>query len=255
MTFSDAKVRSLIDAFFVCRWINLEGDRSAGSSPRVLPQGGGSPSARGTGYSNVQICVYTPEGRLLHLLTGFVSASDLVWELCQALVTYEAIQQRPASRSARTVVVRRADQIQRELEGPRRAGASSTRARPRRSVHRHARRDRKILKQHAHARVEDVKTRWLTRGNRAGGFSGNGLVVSDSKPKTLVGFAPVLRAPPWDAMPEALRVAVRAALSTPPPGAAAESGPPDAASQIVDVDDQGSPANDGAAPAAPKPQR
>lgn len=215
MTFSDPQVRSLLDAFFVCRWMNLDGDRSAGGSPRVVRWGTGSGSLRGTGYSNVQLCVYTPEGRLFHVLTGYISAGDLVWELCHALVTYDALRARAASRSARSVIHRRADAIQRAYESIGREAKHASRLvdkTPSPDERRHAKRDRKTLKKHAYARASDVTTRMLTRGNRAGGFGGDGELVLDSKARRMAGRVEVRRTPPWQAMSEDLRAAVRAVL-------------------------------------------
>ena len=105
MTFSDAKLRKLIDTFFVCGWTNLEGTKGAGGSPRIECGGTPIPQMRGSGFSNLQLCVYTPDLRLIHVVTGWISPGDLVWELSQALVTWDAVQARPST--AASVVRRR----------------------------------------------------------------------------------------------------------------------------------------------------
>ncbi len=218
MTFSDAKLKKMVDAFFVCSWTDLEGTKGAGGSPRIKCGGTPVPQMRGSGYSNLQLCVYTPDLRLLHVVTGWISAGDLVWELSQALVTWDAVQAKP--RTATNTVRRRQADIQRSYEGrpaskkkipfqlatPTKrkwkqfAYGVSDRAR------RHSKKDRKVLTRFPYMPASKVTTERLTHRDSNGGFPGDGRVIDTS---TMPGLDAVLarsapmqgrRPPPWEEM-------------------------------------------------------
>jgi len=238
VTLSDPDIRKILNAFFVCTWKNLEGDPQAGGSPRILPGGEAAPLPRGSGYPNFQLLIFTPDARLLHAVIGAIDARDLKWALAQALITYDAVKARP--RTARQVVVWRQDRIQEQIEGKqakaktrgfRIPSASKKRTqagtdKPTRAYRRHAARERRILKRHPLALERQIKTHWLTEGNKSAGFAGNGKILKPPRSGKRTAAAKTPRVPqpprPWPKMPAGLRERFAEALGVTAPPAAAK---------------------------------
>ena len=107
---NNKKVRKLLEKEFHLAWVNLEGDPDAGKSNRHATKDKAIPLMRGTGRSNVQMLVLTPDGRILHAMSGYIPPKDLEWELEQALKTWASV--RDAEEQAVNVVKARQKKIQ-----------------------------------------------------------------------------------------------------------------------------------------------
>jgi len=232
VTFSDPQVRDLLKEFFVCTWRNLEGDPQAGGSPRIREGDAPLPLPRGSGYPNLQILIFTPDARLLHVMLGAIGAEDMKWGLAQALITHEAARAKPDS--AKRVVSWRQDGIQEQLVGKKTRSASrgfriqpgarkntAATAAPSDRVRRHTARERKVVKRHPLAPEHKIQTRWLTEGNTGAGFARDGKIL-DAPEGAYRRTRRVLpqrsvRPLPWADMPEDLRTRFAKALGVTPP--------------------------------------
>lgn len=80
VSFSDQKVRSLLNKDFVNTFTNTTGDPTAGKSIWHQPDDLPGRCSRGVGGQNVQTIFMTPEGEIFHAANGFLSAEDLLEE-------------------------------------------------------------------------------------------------------------------------------------------------------------------------------
>ncbi len=110
----DPKVRDYLKVNFRLAWVNLEGDPDAGESNRHGCGESAMKLSRGIGKSNVQMLVLTPEGRVLHAVSGYIGIKDLRWELEQALLTNKLASK--ARAGGKTVVASRQNAIQRAMQ-------------------------------------------------------------------------------------------------------------------------------------------
>ena len=85
MTFADKKLRRLLKKRFISAWIDTTGDPTAGTSFQHDPKEPAGSCIRGNGEHNVQMIVLTPEGRIFHVVSGYIGADDLREELAFAL--------------------------------------------------------------------------------------------------------------------------------------------------------------------------
>jgi hypothetical protein len=80
VSFSDSKVRHLLNKDFVNTFTNTTGDPTAGKSIWHQPDDSPGHCARGVGGQNVQTIFMTPEGKIFHAANGFLSSEDLLEE-------------------------------------------------------------------------------------------------------------------------------------------------------------------------------
>ena len=80
VSFSDRKVRSLLNQDFVNTFTNTTGDPTAGKSIWHQPDDLPGSCTRGVGGQNVQTLFLTPEGKIFHAANGYLSAEDLLEE-------------------------------------------------------------------------------------------------------------------------------------------------------------------------------
>lgn len=80
VSFSDSKVRNILNKDFVNTFTNTTGDPTAGKSIWHQPDDSAGLCARGVGGQNVQTIFMTPEGKIFHAANGFLSSDDLLEE-------------------------------------------------------------------------------------------------------------------------------------------------------------------------------
>jgi hypothetical protein len=102
VSFSSDPVRSLLKSDFVCATINIDGDPTAGASLAHAPTDSCGPSSRGIGRPNVQCLFLTPDGKILHVASGYVGPKDLKREIQFAKDVFAAVRKSP--RNAKAVV-------------------------------------------------------------------------------------------------------------------------------------------------------
>lgn len=105
VSFSDPDVRNLLNQNFVNTYSDTTGDPTAGQSIWHAPDDPAGACIRGNGRQNVQTLFLTPEGEIIHAVTGYVSAEDLAGEIEFAQSLFDEIQEASDSPEA---VVRRA---------------------------------------------------------------------------------------------------------------------------------------------------
>ena len=81
---------------FVAAWVDLTNDPDAGKSNKHKPVDQAIPLTRGIGKSNVQTLILTPDGRVLHAMSGYVAPKDFRWELEEALKSWNAVKKTEA---------------------------------------------------------------------------------------------------------------------------------------------------------------
>jgi hypothetical protein len=91
VTFADPAVKKLLQKEFVCAWVNLEGEAIAGSSFAHEPGTPAGQCVRGNGEHNIQLLTMTPEGKVFHVLAGYVAPRELVEELRLALSIFGSL--------------------------------------------------------------------------------------------------------------------------------------------------------------------
>ncbi|NUN47920.1 MAG: hypothetical protein HUU15_03720 [Candidatus Brocadiae bacterium] len=75
------EVQNLLKAKFVCAWKNIDGESTCGSSFAHEPADKPGQCSTGDGEHNTQICVFTPDGRLLTVMAGYQTPAELSIEL------------------------------------------------------------------------------------------------------------------------------------------------------------------------------
>src|SRR5579859_5723258 len=103
VSFSSPAVQKTLSDRFICARINTTGEATAGSSFSHAPSDPPGPCLRGSGRQNIQLIFLTPQGELLHTLTGYVGPGDLADELKFALATYEAQKDEPPDNGRQAV--------------------------------------------------------------------------------------------------------------------------------------------------------
>lgn len=81
VTFSNDKVRKVLNDDFVCCYTDTTGDPTAGASFKHAPNELPGPCGRGAGRQNVQTIFTTPDGEIFHVAAGYVSPEELLDEL------------------------------------------------------------------------------------------------------------------------------------------------------------------------------
>lgn len=77
----DKNVASTLNGKFVCAWKNIDGETTCGGSfAHELTDKPGF-CQPGDGEHNTQLCVFTPDGRLLDVMAGYQTPADLKAEL------------------------------------------------------------------------------------------------------------------------------------------------------------------------------
>lgn len=92
VSFSDAKVQNALADNFLCTLTNTQGLDSTGKSFSHSPQEPPGPCGRGAGRQNVQTIFLTPEGKMFHVATGFLSPNDLLEEIRFASRTFNTLK-------------------------------------------------------------------------------------------------------------------------------------------------------------------
>lgn len=188
MSLKNLEVHNLLAKHFVCAWRNTEGDPDAGESNRHPCGSQAVELRRGIGKANVQTLVLTPDGRIIHAVSGYIGARDLLWELENALHTWHQLRGIEGLDTARTIVRKRIHEInkgeadERELlQGKRKADSDPVTIRRKGRLlsswaQAVVRTDRAFVSEHPLMPIEDFRTRMLT-GGHAGRF---GYRVSNS---------------------------------------------------------------------------
>lgn len=102
VSFSGKNVRSSLNNEFVNTFTNTTGDPTAGQSIWHSPDDLPGQCARGVGGQNVQTIFMTPEGRIFHAATGYLSPDDLLGEIKFAKELFGRIESSPGD--ARSIV-------------------------------------------------------------------------------------------------------------------------------------------------------
>lgn len=131
--------------------------------------------------------VLTPDGRLLHAVTGYIKAKELHFELTQALASWEKVKE--AALTAELSIQRRAlvvrqDEVQKAWSnafGPKPAKKGAVQ-RGTHWVTRQAKHDREIIREHALLHAGNITTRMLTGGPGTHFGYSNGESEGDSTP-------------------------------------------------------------------------
>ena len=97
VSFSNDKVRDLLNGEFVNTFSNTTGDPTAGKSIWHDPSDSPGMCIRGNGKQNVQTLFLTPQGKIFHAATGYLSADDLVDEIEFAQNLFSEIKGTPGS--------------------------------------------------------------------------------------------------------------------------------------------------------------
>lgn len=92
VSFSDSKVRDLLNKDFVNTFSNTTGDPTAGRSIWHKPDDLAGSCFRGVGGQNVQTIFMTPEGKIFHAANGYLSADDLLDEATFAKDLFEEMK-------------------------------------------------------------------------------------------------------------------------------------------------------------------
>lgn len=161
-------MHKLLAKNFRMSWLNLEGDPDAGKSNEHDPKDPARTLGRGTGRSNVQVLILTPSGRLLHVVTGYCTPKELLWELQQALASWKAVKEA-------AVTVELSDQQSALVTRQTRIGAGY-----KKSIARgkhgwflaNAQRDRKVVRSFPLIHAGNLSTRMIT--GTSGGHFGYG---------------------------------------------------------------------------------
>lgn len=103
VTFSNAQVQKYLNQNFVGCITNTHGDRSAGASFAHQPSDAPGPCGRGAGRQNVQTVFLTPQGELLHVASGYLSAQVLLEEMKFARQLWEQLKTGDESRKRQLV--------------------------------------------------------------------------------------------------------------------------------------------------------
>ena len=93
MTFSNRKVQDLLNNNFVNTFSNTTGDPTAGKSINHAPDDQAGNCVRGNGKQNVQTLFLTPEGDILHAVTGVLSSPDIASEILFAGELFKQIEE------------------------------------------------------------------------------------------------------------------------------------------------------------------
>ncbi len=81
VSFSNKSVRKLLNNEFVNTFSNTTGDPTAGKSIWHSPDDSPGHCERGLGEQNVQTLFMTPEGKIFHAASGYLSPDDLLAEI------------------------------------------------------------------------------------------------------------------------------------------------------------------------------
>jgi hypothetical protein len=95
VSLSDKRVRRILNEKFVCAWLNIKDEASAGSSFAHKPSDPAPGLLRGNGEHNNQILLLTPDGRILGALAGYIGPDDLLEELKFGLTTLASLPKAP----------------------------------------------------------------------------------------------------------------------------------------------------------------
>jgi hypothetical protein len=77
----DKAVSKTVNEKFVCAWKNIEGEVTCGGSYAHEVTDKPGVCMTGDGEHNTQICVFTPDGKLLDVMAGYQMPADLAAEL------------------------------------------------------------------------------------------------------------------------------------------------------------------------------
>lgn len=176
MAIQDLRVRKLLEKHFHVTWEDITGDPDAGKSNQHEKQDKARELTRGIGRSNVQIVILTPNGRLLHAITGYAKPKELHFELMQALASWQAVKAAALTAELapqRKALVVRQDDVQaawRATFGPKGKAARGGRSwQERQAAH-----DREIVREHPLIHAGTITTRLLTGGPGTHFGYGNG---------------------------------------------------------------------------------
>lgn len=103
VTFSNDRVKQVLNNEFVCCYTDTTGDPTAGASFSHRPDEQPGPCGRGAGRQNVQVIFMTPDSEIFHVATGFLEPDDLLDELAYARELFETLPKNGPSRQ-QTVV-------------------------------------------------------------------------------------------------------------------------------------------------------
>lgn len=103
VTFSDDRVRRVLNNEFVCCYADTTGDPTSGASFSHAPDDQPGPCGRGAGRQNVQVIFMTPASEIVHVATGFLEADDLLEEIAYARELFGILSKNGTSRK-QTVV-------------------------------------------------------------------------------------------------------------------------------------------------------
>ena len=118
MTFSNPDVRSLIAAKFLAAFEDTEGSAAAGASFAHAPNDAPASCIRGNGEHNMQMLILTPDGRIVHVVAGFIEGAELVAELRFALASLELLRRSKPEAAAGLLSDRHWQARRQALEAP-----------------------------------------------------------------------------------------------------------------------------------------
>ena len=98
VSLSDKRVRRILNEKFVCTWLNIKDEASAGSSFAHKPSDPAPGLLRGNGEHNNQILLLTSDGKILGAIAGYIGPDDLLEELKFGLTTLASLPKSPEAK-------------------------------------------------------------------------------------------------------------------------------------------------------------
>ena len=95
MSLSSKDVQRILNAKFICVWINIKDEGSAGASFAHRPGDPAPRLLRGNGEHNNQVLLLTPQDELLSALAGYIGPDALAEELHFGLKTLSSLSKTP----------------------------------------------------------------------------------------------------------------------------------------------------------------
>lgn len=116
MSLSNDRVNRLLNDKFVCAYVNTRGDPNAGESFSHRPRDPVGPCLRGNGEHNVQMITMSPQGEILHVLSGYVGPEELLAELEFAETTWRKLAALDDEAARRKLLIAEHEKFARDLE-------------------------------------------------------------------------------------------------------------------------------------------
>lgn len=92
VSFSNPQLQQALNNEFLCFFTDTTGEPTAGSSFKHSPRDTAGPCGRGAGRQNVQTIFMTPDEKIFHVSSGFLSGEDLLAEAKVAKAIFDQLR-------------------------------------------------------------------------------------------------------------------------------------------------------------------